>query len=188
MNEHLLSGFPTGIHARLNADDDPGLWEMALRTILAEAECLCRLSRGSRPIFAQIGRCSHWLSRHNKGSWFKDVVKFAWPSGYGRKGHAIVHGLPEFDWSVVWEWFREEERWSEVAGVSGKHPLIFRVALPSRTGRHVRAVVHTLWMPGSPTTPKDEFLQGYAFKKVDGDWQCAAVTRRQGPYDAGGAD
>jgi hypothetical protein len=55
--------------------------------------------------------------------------------------------------------------------------------LPSRTARHVRAVAHTLWTPESPTIPKDELLQGYAFEKVNDGWSCVATYGDEKPYE-----
>ena len=62
----------------LRADDDPKLWQTAVETIIAEAGLLCHRYRGKSEIFTQIGSCSHWMSPHNKGSWFPDV-RFAQP-------------------------------------------------------------------------------------------------------------
>ena len=175
--DRLWQCFATGILECLTIDDDPNLWEMAVRKILTNAEYLCQSYRGPDQIFSRIGSCSHWLSPHNKGSWFKSDVKFAWPAGYGRSGSAIF-GLPEFDWSLFWEWNKVDDLWKPVPRASGKRSLLFRVALPARTARHERAVVHTLWTPGSPTMPKEKFLKGYAFKKINGNWRYAATSGR----------
>jgi hypothetical protein len=169
------------VSENLRDDDDPRLWEAAIATIFGDAELLCRSSQSKRPIFAEVGRCSHWLSPHNKGTWFKDVEKFAWPSGYGHNG-SLVFGLPEFDWSAVWRWDEADSVWDAVPRLPGRRLLLFRVALPGRTARHVRAVAHTVWTPGSPTAPQEELLQGYAFKQVGGDWKCAAVAGREDAY------
>jgi hypothetical protein len=125
----------------LSDDDDPRLWEAALSAVFCDAELLCRSNRSKRPIFSQIGRCSHWLSPHNKGSWFKDVEKFAWPTGYGHNG-SWVFGLPEFDWSIVLKWDAANTVWDLVPKLPGRRCLLFRVAVPGRTARHVRAVDH----------------------------------------------
>jgi hypothetical protein len=170
-----------GVFEHLTDDDDLRLWEAAIETIFGDAELLCKANRSKRPIFAQIGRCSHWLSPHNKGSWFKDIEKFAWPTGYGQNG-SLIFGLPEFDWSVVWNWNEASAAWDVVPQLLGKRLLLFRVSLPGRTARHVRAVVHTLWTPGSPTIPNEELLQGYAFKKIGSDWKCVAVAGREQAY------
>jgi len=180
--DRLWQCFATGILECLTVDDDPNLWEVAVREILANAEYLCQSYRGPDRIFSRIGSCSHWLSPHNKGSWFKDDVKFAWATGYGSSGSAIF-GLPEFDWSLIWEWNKVDDLWNPVPRASGRRSLLFRVALPARTARHERAVVHTLWMPGSPTMPKEKFLQGYAFKKINGIWRYAATAGGESPYD-----
>src|SRR6266571_2075097 len=99
--DRLWLCFASGILDRLTARDDPNLWETAITTILADAECLCQRLHCKERVFAQIGSCSHWMSPHNKGSWFGDV-HFAWPTGYGSRGFTIF-GLPVFDWSLLWE-------------------------------------------------------------------------------------
>jgi hypothetical protein len=170
-----------GLLEKLSDGDDPRLWEVAITRVFGDAEILSRSNRSKRPIFAQIGRCSHWLSPHNNGDWFKQIEKFAWPSGYGRNG-SLIFGLPEFDWSVVWKWDETNAGWEAVPMLPGKRILLFRVALPGRTARHVRAVVHTIWTPGSPTIPKEELLQGYAFRKTDGVWKYVAVSGRDKAY------
>ncbi len=162
------------IGEHLTVEDDRELWRTAIETIIADAELLCQRYRGNRDIFVQIGSCSHWMSPHNKGSWFSDV-RFAWPTGYGNPGFTIL-GLPEFDWFLTWKWIKEDCRWEPVDGLTGKRHLILRVTLPARTARHARAVAHTLWAPGSPTTPKRKLLQGYAFAKENDDWHCAGFS------------
>lgn len=176
-----FSHFVDRITEHLRADDDRNLWEMAVRTIIPEAEILCDLSSGRYRIFVQIGSCSHWMSPHNKGSWFPDV-RFAWPTGYGCNG-SLIFGLPEFDWFLTWEWIMQDLRWEPVGGVNRKRSLVFRAALPARTTKHVRAVAHTLWTPGSPTTPKKELLQGYAFSKVNDQWHCVGTSGSEKPYE-----
>ena len=181
-NDQVWPCFATAIREHLTADDDPALWEAAVRIILADASHLCRCSRDKHAIFAKVGICSHWMSPHNGGDWFKDIEKFAWPTGYGSNGSPIF-GLPEFDWSSTWEWNKRDAIWSPAPRIAGKRPLLLRVALPARTARHVRAVVHALWTPGSPTTPQRRFLQGYAFKKVDSNWQSVAIYGGEAPFD-----
>jgi hypothetical protein len=173
--------FAGRIGERLSADDDPNLWQTAVERIIADADLLCHRCQSERAIFAQIGSCSHWMSPHNKGSWFHDV-RFAWPTGYGNPGFTIF-GLPEYDWFLTWKWIMEDSCWEPIDGVNAKRPLVLRVTLPARTARHVRAVAHTLWTPGSPTTPKKKLLQGYAFAKVNGQWHCAATCGNQKPYE-----
>jgi hypothetical protein len=180
-NACSLSDFGSRIDKRLTAYDDPNLWNTAVERIIPEAEMLCDRRSGRMRLFLHIGSCSHWMSPHNKGSWFPDA-RFAWPTGYVWH-RSLIFGLPEFDWFLTWEWITRDSRCEPVSEVSRKHSLVFRVALPARTARHVRAVAHTLWTPGSPTTPKKELLQGYAFAKVNGQWQCVGTSGSDKPYE-----
>ena len=103
-----------------------------------------------------MGSTRDWMSPHNKGSWFADV-RFAWPTGYGWH-KSFIFGLPEFDWFLRWEWIIEDSRWEAVDAVNQKRALVFRVALPTRTVKHVRSSRAYTWTPGSPTAPKRELL------------------------------
>jgi hypothetical protein len=166
------------IESQLKDGDDHRLWQTVIQAVLADASFLCRQYRGKDEIFTEIGRCSHWWSPHAKGSWFS-YKRFAWPSGYGSGGLAIL-GLPQFDWSLTWRWTQTESAWELIPQKSGKRPLVLRIAVPARTTRHVRAVVHTLWSPGSPTISNKKLLEGYAFEKIDDEWRFVAVSRRKG--------
>jgi hypothetical protein len=164
------------IGEHLTADDDPCLLQVAVDGIISHVELLLYPYRGRERVFVQIGSCPRWLSPHNGGDWFREDVKFAWPSGYGRNG-TMIFGLPEFDWSLIWEWIGQANYgWLPVERAQGRRPLVLRVALPARTARHVRAVVHTVWVPGSPANPKEKLAQGYAFKKLTKRWRCVAKT------------
>lgn len=166
------------IGERLTADDDPRLWQIATDRVVSRAEYFLRPYRGRERIFVQIGSCSHWLSPHNNGDWFSEDVKFAWPSGYGRNGRWVL-GFPEFDWSLIWEWIGQENcTWHPVDRASGRRPLVLRVAFPARTARHVRAVVHTYWTPGSPANPKKKSTEAYAFEKKNDRWRWVAKVPR----------
>jgi hypothetical protein len=178
--------FAGPIESHLKDDDDPRLWHTVIRTIIPEAQFLCHRYRGKGGIFAQIGCCSHWMSPHNKGTWFSDA-RFAWPTGYGDSGFTIF-GLPEFDWSVSWNWTKQISGWVEVEQIGGKRPLVFRVAVPARTARHVRAVVHTLWSPGSPTMPNKKLLDGYAFTRTNNDWRFISTSKLRHARDGAAYD
>lgn len=91
----LYSQFSPGIADHLRDADDAGLWSTAVGEVMTDATFLCRHRTVRTPIYARVGCCSHWLSPHNNGSWFRDG-RFAWPSGYGGSGWSI-RGLPEFD-------------------------------------------------------------------------------------------
>jgi hypothetical protein len=163
----LWSCFEPTIVERLSPGDDSGFWQTAVEKIVGDAEVLCRRYQGKDSIFAQIGSCSHWMSPHNKGSWFSDS-RFARPTGYGCSGFSI-YGLPEFDWSLSFEW-QQDDRWTPAPRVHGRRPLVLRVALPARTAKHIRAVANVYWTPGSPTIPEEKALLGYAFRKANDRW------------------
>ena len=173
--------FVDELGSKLTNGDDPEFWPVAINQIFADAEFLCEHAKSKSPIFACVGLCSHWLSPHNNGSLLPDA-RYAWPSGYGGSGWSIF-GLPEFDWSLSWQWVKSQNSWTPTQEIRGKRPLILRIAVPARTAKHLRAVVHTLWTPGSPTIPKEKFLQVYGFMKVDHNWECTSMFGREKPYE-----
>jgi hypothetical protein len=180
----MWSTFAERIVERLDDGDDQRLWQAAVEEVYVEAAFLCCQARRSREVFTELGRCSHWLSPHNAGSWLPDA-RYAWPSGYGGSGWNIF-GLPLLDWSLLWSWCPNSEAWVPTERVQGKRPLTLRVAIPSRTARHERAVVHALWAPGTPTMPGKRLLQAYGFMKTDDVWKCTSTYGAAEPYEATG--
>ncbi len=173
--------FGSAIRATLTDADDVRLWQAAIDVLFRDAEFLCQHATSKCPIFAKVGSCSHWLSPHNNGSWLADA-RYAWPSGYGGSGQSI-RGLPEFDWSLTWQWNKSNKQWTPTDRIHGKRPLTFRVAVPARTARHARAVVHALWTPGSPTIPDTRLLQAYGFLKNDTRWVCTSTFGKDKAYE-----
>ena len=171
----------SAIRAKLTKTDDVRLWQAAIDELFRDAEFLCQHAGSKSPVFAKVGSCSHWLSPHNKGSWLTDA-RYAWPSGYGGSGHSIG-GLPEFDWSTILRWEKSNKKWTRSDHIHGKRPLTFRVAIPARTTKHLRAVVHAIWMPGSPTLPNSKLLQAYGFLKSDVQWVCTSTYGRDKAYE-----
>ncbi len=166
----------------LTGNDDPALWQQVIETVFADAEYLCDRQQAKQDIFAHIGCCSHWMSPHNKGSWFKDQG-FAWPTGYSSDGFTVF-GLPEFDWHETWKRGENENLpWQKTEQVQGKRPLVFRVAIPARSMQHARSVIHTLWTPGSPTRPNEKLLQAYAFEKQEESWTSSATFGEDAVYE-----
>jgi hypothetical protein len=142
---------------RLDEDDDPELWQVALGHILGEFE-------KELHVLVEVGRCSHWLRPHQcrwpaRGG-------FAWPTGYGsgNGGHSYS-SLPQFDWSVVLG--RTGSTWEPIKRTSIRHSL--RVTIPSRTKRHQQAAVHTVWHTG-----KEKETVFYGFRKREQSWLCTA--------------
>jgi hypothetical protein len=163
----------------LAPDDDLALWEAAVDHILGDAEFLLRVPV-RQGVLAEVGRCSHWLRPH-QSRWAADGG-FAWPCGYGGSGYSLA-GLPEFDWSCLWRWDPDTASWVADEGGPRKRCLVFRVALPARTGRHPQAAAHALWTPGPPGYPRREFRQLYGFRKKGGRWLCTAYQGDGKPYE-----
>src|SRR5262245_25426135 len=163
--------FASHLVARLSPDDDPSLWQIAIETVIGDAESLCRECAAKRPVVAQIGRCSHWWAP-NKARWLTEDGEFTWPSGYLPKS-GFWGGLPEFDWYLFWQYHRENGTWRQTPKMVAKRPLLRRVAIPARTGLHLRASVQAIWTPG----PAPEFSPArlfYGFRKAESLWECKA--------------
>ncbi|MFL6311331.1 MAG: hypothetical protein ACJ71W_04420 [Terriglobales bacterium] len=151
----------------LNSDDDDDLWRLIVSTIMEEfARQIMVKSRNGKKCYLRVGACSHWIRPHQ--SRWTAAGGFAWPAGYkGAEGHSLVRGLPEFDWSEAFQF--EFGRWMHTAKFTGKRQVIFRVAVPSRTTRHMQAAVHSIWSDSN-----EQIL--YGFRKAKGQWQCAAAS------------
>jgi hypothetical protein len=145
---------------RLDEDDDPELWQVALDHILGEFE-------KEHYALVEVGRCSHWLRPH-QARWTANGG-FAWPTGYGN-GHGGYSrlALPQFDWSVVLRW--TESTWEPIKRKSIRHSI--RVTIPSRTKRHQQAAVHTVWHTG-----KEKETIFYGFRKRHKGWVCTASSK-----------
>ncbi len=161
--------FPS-IQSLLTPEDDPVFWEAALRHILGPLE--------GDDIIAQIGACSHWIRPHG-GFWAADGG-FAYPAGYDptTTGWSFT-ASPQFDWSVLWKLVVATQGGAAVtiwepATKRPKKALLLRVAIPSRTARHLQAAVHTLWKPGSPGNPRQPSRTFFGFRKKGGEWRCTA--------------
>jgi hypothetical protein len=146
------------VRRKLTAGDDPYLWETAL-TVLAD-EFLQRYNREARNRnwFFLVGACSHWVRPHN--SCWTAAGGFVYPDGY-------QNNLPEFDWAVIVS--HQNRSWLPAKKFSGKRPIVFRVAIPSRSVRHKQAAVHTKW-----STSQNPVL--YGFRKLNGSWKCVAAS------------
>jgi hypothetical protein len=143
----------------LDEDDDPELWQVALRHVLAECETVS-------DVLVEVGRCSHWLRPH-QSRWTADGG-FAWPTGYGSgTGCHSYSSLPQFDWSVVLRW--TGSTWEPIKRNSIRCSL--RLTIPSRTKRHQQAAVHSVWHTG-----KEKKTVFYGFRKQEQGWVCTAST------------
>ena len=173
VTEHFLKA----IASRLNVDDDETLWRVAFDTIVADIETLYP-EKGKNEVFLQIGACSHWLRPHQT-TWAAGGG-FAWPEGYLQKYRdhiknswgPIGSGLPELDWFVLVHWNRDTEEWEMVnPRFFGKKKLVFRVAIPTRSRRHMQAAIHTVWIPGTPEDPHKKVTRFYGFRRTKEFWK-----------------
>lgn len=167
------------IHALAESDDER-LWKAGIAEVFRDAEFLCTHATSKSPIFAQVGSCSHWQRPHQH-RWLKDG-SFAAPYGYGGTGFNI-HAVPEFDWALCFAWTATDRRWNAVETICGKRPLTLRVTLPTRTSVHNQAAIHTVWTPGSPTTPRKKVTRLYGFRKTRDYWECTATAGDESPYE-----
>ena|GEM_PF-1491488 len=180
----LWSAFEPVITPLLWDDDDPELWRAVVNGVYSDAQVLCRLVPRGWSIVTQLGRCSHWLRPHQT-RWTADGG-FAWPSGYDGPRWSRS-GLPEFDWSQQWSWRPQTAGW-EVHDAPQSRQIVFRVAVPSRSRRHLQAAVHTVWQPSTPLGWKVDVTQFYGFRQqASGDWSCTAYCacpwRAEGLYE-----
>jgi len=146
------------VESKLTSEDDLAFWE-AMLTIIAH-EFVEQFTRrtDTRKWVLQVGVCSHWVRPHN--SRWPAAGGFIFPAGYAA-------GLPEFDWSILFE--RIGEDWTVRPKLPGKRTNVFRVGVPARTSRHKQAVLHTKW-----SMSEVEIL--YGFRSTAQDWQCVAVS------------
>ena len=135
--------------AKLTADDDPVLWEFALTTILGRTRADALPYTGKEAVCVQIGCCSHWI----RPKWRTESgIRFT--SGYDPTVTAWSgRSLPAFDWSLKWRVEPASGSLEPMHGQPTRRPLCHRICIPARTARHPQATVHTIWTPGSPTTP-----------------------------------
>jgi hypothetical protein len=158
------------IAAHLTRDDDPDLWNVAMTVLLAEAGA----SAARQEVYAQVGCCRHWISPHHPIRWAADGG-FAWPFGYDKTTTGWSYrALPELGWSEFLKW--SGEAWEP--GRTRKKCLVFRVAVPARSARHLQAAVHTIWTPRSPTI-REKVVQLYGFRKQEGVWSLTASEALQ---------
>jgi hypothetical protein len=163
----LWSMFVAAITPRLDHNDDPAFWQLAIETILASTDTAAANYTGKDCIIAEIGCCSHWIRPH-----WKTRAGTAWPYGYGNVGNGFAFSsLPEFDWSVKLVRDTDTHEWQSVTGQPTRRPLIHRIAIPARTSLHPQATVHTIWTPGSPNDPKHKLTVVYGFEKTDDGWR-----------------
>jgi hypothetical protein len=155
----------------LKDEDDPRFWGVAFNRLSEDLDIALVDAPKKYNIFFEIGACSNWLRPHQTR--WKAAGGFAWPTGYGG-GWLSRNGLPEFDWSLLFQMDFGTNTWLWIDKFSGKKKLIFRAALPTNTKRHDQAAVHTIWQPGSPKKPDDKLCQFYGFKKRDDIWQLVA--------------
>src|SRR5215471_10346251 len=111
---------PTTLEERLSAEDDPALWVKVLKVLADDASTV---DIAGSPLYAEIGRCSHWLRPHQT-RWTL-AGGFAYPVGYGHGG-GFRNGLPNFDWSVTLLYIPESNTWETPPAPPRKRALSIR--------------------------------------------------------------
>lgn len=171
MQAQRNKSFEEVISPRLGADDDPAFWREAMLVLASDIEAEIAEGRPKCGIILEVGACSQWLRPHQTR--WKASGGFAWPTGYGG-GIWSRMGLPQYDWSVKFEWDANSEDWNPIGRISAKRKLGCRIAFPTRTAKHNQAAIHTAWEPGAPTSPKMKCVRFYGFRKNRTVWKCAA--------------
>jgi hypothetical protein len=180
MKEQLRDLFTREVMSRLSSEDDLAFWLMAFDTVLTDIDA-ARPGKTKNEVFLQIGACCHWKRPHQTR--WTAAGGFAGPVGYVQKckDHVknsqgpVGSGLPELEWFVLVHWNRQKSEWEMVPPkFFGKKRLVFRAALPTRTARHSKAAVHTIWTPGAPGRPDEKVVCFYGFRKVNQSWACVA--------------
>ena len=164
-----LADLPLPLQEKLGADDDPQLWKEALRAAAEDASTL----NGAR-LYAIVGCCSRW-SRPHRNRWTA-AGGFAAPLGYG-DGEGYVGALPNLDWSVILEFDPAQAGWVLPPRPPTKGYNSVRLAIPSRTARHMQAAVHAVWSPRTSET-KQKRTVFYGFRKSEAGWRLVAHAQR----------
>jgi hypothetical protein len=161
--EESATSILEALKPHLTQDDDPALWASVLKNVLLDIHT--RDEEDHVPIkrFLKIGCCSHWFRPH-QARWTA-AGGFAWPTGWHGVSGYSSRGLPELDWSALFE--AADRTWRPVEKFSGKDRLEVRVSIPARSARHLQAAIHTLW------TPMNEKVF-YGFRKKNALWKLAA--------------
>ena len=164
----ILPALLTAVDERLGADDDRELWREVLRVVAEDASVLLLKDKGST-LYATIGSCSHWIRPHQ--SRWTAAGGFALPVGYG-DGEGFLRGLPNLDWSVILQFDPTQPGWVSPPQAPTKRFDSVRLAVPSRTARHLQAAVHAIWSRGT-LDPRSKTIVYYGFRKSE-EWKLAA--------------
>jgi hypothetical protein len=159
---------PAELVQRLGADDDTELWVATLRCAAEDAAALC-VNCDPRKLYAVVGACSHWLRPHQTR--WTAAGGFAWPEGYG-DGHGRG-GLPHLDWSVTLLFNHSGMSWDTPTQAATQRFQSVRLAIPSRTARHLQAAVHAVWSRGT-LDGRHKRTVFYGLRKQDQRWDLVA--------------
>jgi hypothetical protein len=165
----VLPVLPTAVDERLGAEDDRELWEEVLRVVAEDAAVLLVKERSSR-LYATIGACSHWIRPHQ--SRWTAAGGFALPVGYG-DGEGFLRGLPNLDWSTILQFDPAQPGWVSPRQAPAKRFDSVRLAVPSRTARHLQAAVHATWSRGT-LDPRNKRIVYYGLRKSAEGWKLVA--------------
>src|SRR6266404_2420635 len=139
---HTDLDFESAIVPYLTSEDDPDFWMAALDILARDFESLYSSGSKKNEVFLQLGACSHWLRPHQTR--LTAAGGFANPSGY-LGGAFSRKGLPELDWSVIFQRDWKENRWVQTDKFFSKRKIICRVARSEE--RRVGKECRSRWAP-----------------------------------------
>ena len=155
----------------LAEDDDPKFWQLVCDKIFPKPLSLIPEKQEAWPVYMIIGPCSRWLSSDPKR--FSDTHGEPLPSNSRKEKYSRLV-MPEYDWSILYYFDEEKQKWS-----FGREPVVnhymYRIALPAKSLNLCHATVLTHWEPMHPTNPEfSDYPQLYTFRKNEDEWVLAS--------------
>lgn len=156
---------------RLDADDDPGLWDSVLGTVLSEIEARWEGEAPNiRRVHVGIFKVKKWLRPH-QSRWIVDGPGFAAPQTYTN------HPDQSAIWGVWLSRSRGETDWdctdTSEPGRRKRGEYVLRVSVPGNSIRHQQAAVAGEWRPSTPWHGSAETEGGYVwygFRRSSEGW------------------
>lgn len=157
------------IQPYLSDEDDPALWEAALRTACNDISTEVSESQTKRQVFLIVGPCSSWLRPHQT-RWRADDLEFAWPSGYGGVGYSRT-GLPELEWCCCFQYDGTDAyTMVDVPHRFKSRQHVLRIAIPTRTVHRRKASINMYWTPGTPRNVRRSVVRIVALSREYAQW------------------